>query len=98
MQQHQEKRKEKKKKKKQKGKGKEVTENKEEKLAKALKAEEDRVKEVDRLMSMDERKRKYNSIKDIQSMQVPTEEEIEAFQIKRRRPEDPMAQFVGDND
>ena len=63
----------------------------------ALKAEEDRVKEVDKLMAVDERKRKYNSIKDIQSVQMPTEEEVEAFQIKRHRPEDPMAQFLGEN-
>ena len=66
-------------------------------LFQALKAEEERIKEVDGMLAVDERKRKYNSLKEMQSMQAPTEEEIEAFQIKRKRPDDPMAQFLTNN-
>ena len=66
-------------------------------LFQALKAEEERIKEVDGMLAVDERKRKYNSLKAMQSMQAPTEEEIEAFQIKRKRPDDPMAQFLTNN-
>lgn len=42
---------------------------------------------------MDERKRPYHSMKADQSRE-PTEEEMEAFRMKRRRAEDPMADFV----
>ena len=59
----------------------------------ALIAEEERVKEVDRIMSMDERKRPYHSMKADQSRE-PTEEEMEAFRLKRKRTEDPMADFL----
>ncbi|XP_062511347.1 pre-mRNA-splicing factor SLU7-like [Corticium candelabrum] len=98
IEQHQEKRKEKKKmKKKRKDKDKEESESREDRLARALKAEEERIKEVDGMLAVDERKRKYNSLKEMQSMQAPTEEEIEAFQIKRKRPDDPMAQFLTNN-
>lgn len=44
-------------------------------------------------MSMDERKRPYNSMKADQC-QEPTEEEMEAFRLKRKRTEDPMADFL----
>ena len=56
-------------------------------------AEEEREKEVARLMTMDERKRPYHSMKADQSRE-PTEEEMEAFRLKRRRMEDPMADFL----
>lgn len=58
-----------------------------------LMAEEEREKEVARLMTMDERKRPYHSMKADQSRE-PTEEEMEAFRLKRRRTEDPMADFL----
>ena len=46
-----------------------------------------------RAMSMDERKRPYHSMKADQC-QEPTEEEMEAFRLKRKRTEDPMADFL----
>lgn len=48
-------------------------------------------KRADHLLSIDERKRPYNSMYEVK---VPTEEELEAYQMKRRRDEDPMAQFM----
>lgn len=53
----------------------------------------EREKEVDRLMTMDERKRPYNSMK-ADSGIFPTDEEMEAYRLKRRRQEDPMAGFL----
>ncbi|XP_054717231.1 pre-mRNA-splicing factor SLU7-like [Uloborus diversus] len=61
------------------------------KLKKALKAEEASQKEADRLLAMDERKRPYNSMYEVKA---PTEEEMEAYFIKRNRPDDPMAGFL----
>ena len=46
-----------------------------------------------RAMSMDKRKRPYHSMKADQC-QEPTEEEMEAFRLKRKRTEDPMADFL----
>ncbi|KAM4732068.1 pre-mRNA-splicing factor SLU7 [Anableps anableps] len=97
---HQEKMKEKKKKKKNKKNKKhssdssdsEDEEKKKEKLKKALEAEDKRVKHIDALMQMDERKRPYYSL---QEVKAPTEEEMEAFRMKRSRPDDPMASFLG---
>jgi len=60
-------------------------------LKKALDKEEERLKEVDRIMKMDERKRPYNSMYDVAK---PTDDEIEAYHMKKRRDEDPMANFV----
>ena len=54
--------------------------------------QEKREKEVDALMSVDERKRPYHSMR-AESGREPTEEEMEAFRLKRRRADDPMAQF-----
>ncbi|XP_066573177.1 pre-mRNA-splicing factor SLU7 [Amia ocellicauda] len=65
---------------------------KREKLKKALNAEDVRVKAVDALMLIDERKRPYNSLAEVRE---PTEEEMEAFRMKRPRPDDPMASFLG---
>uniref|UniRef100_A0A3Q3D3Z5 Pre-mRNA-splicing factor SLU7 n=1 Tax=Hippocampus comes TaxID=109280 RepID=A0A3Q3D3Z5_HIPCM len=100
-QMHQEKMKEKKKKKKYKKNKKHVSsdnsdsedeEKKKEKLKKALEAEDKRVKHVEAMMQLDERKRPYHSL---QEVKAPTEEEIEAFRMKRCRPDDPMASFLG---
>jgi len=60
-------------------------------LQKALDKEDERLKEVDRIMKMDERKRPYNSMYDVSK---PTDEEIEAYHMKKRRDEDPMSNFV----
>ncbi|XP_047210150.1 pre-mRNA-splicing factor SLU7 isoform X2 [Girardinichthys multiradiatus] len=67
-------------------------EKKKEKLKKALEAEDKRVKHIDSLMQLDERKRPYYSL---QEVKAPTEEEMEAFRMKRSRPDDPMASFLG---
>uniref|UniRef100_A0AAX7T5G0 Pre-mRNA-splicing factor SLU7 n=1 Tax=Astatotilapia calliptera TaxID=8154 RepID=A0AAX7T5G0_ASTCA len=99
-QMHQDKMKEKKKKKKNKKNKKrdsdssdsEDEEKKKEKLKKALEAEDKRVKQVEILMQLDERKRPYNSLFEVKA---PTEEEMEAFRMKRSRPDDPMASFLG---
>ncbi|XP_078509546.1 pre-mRNA-splicing factor SLU7-like [Lissotriton helveticus] len=65
---------------------------KREKLKKALNAEEARLKHVQELLQIDERKRSYNSIYESKE---PTEEEMEAYRMKRPRPDDPMASFLG---
>jgi pre-mRNA-processing factor SLU7 len=59
-------------------------------LPQAMRKEDKRLKEVDKLMSMDERKRPYNVRYDEKAL---TEEQIEAFQRKRMRDEDPMAAY-----
>uniref|UniRef100_A0A7N5ZS61 Pre-mRNA-splicing factor SLU7 n=1 Tax=Anabas testudineus TaxID=64144 RepID=A0A7N5ZS61_ANATE len=98
-QMHQDKMKEKKKKKSKKNKKRnsdssdsEDEEKKKEKLKKALEAEDKRVKHIEAIMQLDERKRPYNSL---QEVKAPTEEEMEAFRMKRCRPDDPMASFLG---
>ena len=60
-------------------------------LFQAIKAEEQRVKKINKLLEMDERKRPYNSMyTDV----APTEEELEAYRRKQVNPDDPMAQFL----
>lgn len=88
-----EKSKKKKKKKKKKKMNKKKTNKEEVKdaLKKALEKEDERLKEVDRIMNMDERKRPYNSMYEVSK---PTDDEIEAYHMKKRRDEDPMANFV----
>uniref|UniRef100_A0A672MS92 Pre-mRNA-splicing factor SLU7 n=1 Tax=Sinocyclocheilus grahami TaxID=75366 RepID=A0A672MS92_SINGR len=98
LQMHQEKMKDKKKKKKSKkhrdsdSSDEDDEAKKTEKLKKALSAEEQRLKQVAEMMQLDERKRSYNSLKEVRE---PTEEEMEAFRMKRCRPDDPMAPFLG---
>ncbi|ELV12288.1 Pre-mRNA-splicing factor SLU7 [Tupaia chinensis] len=99
MEMHQEKLKEEKKKKKKKKKkhrksssDSDDEEKKHEKLKKALNAEEARLLHVKEIMQIDERKRPYNSIYETRE---PTEEEMEAYRMKRQRPDDPMASFLG---
>lgn len=60
------------------------------KLKKALEEEEEKRKNAERLLKMDERKRPYNSMYEAKA---PTEEELEAYHLKRAREEDPMAYF-----
>ena len=62
------------------------------KLEKALKAEEERIRQVNKMLQMDERKRPYNSM-NIDST-APNEEELEAYHMKRKRDEDPMSAFL----
>ncbi|KAJ3654166.1 hypothetical protein Zmor_013376 [Zophobas morio] len=78
------------KKKKQKEKRKQKKQEKD-KLKEALDAEEMNQKAADRLLSIDERKRPYNSMFEVKK---PTDEELEAYYMKRRRDEDPMNQFM----
>lgn len=61
------------------------------KLKKALVEEDAHQKKVDELLNMDERKRPYNSMYEVKA---PTEEQMEAYYIKRLRPEDPMSGFL----
>lgn len=60
-------------------------------LDKALEAETKHIEKVSELMGMDERKRPYNSMFDVKQ---PTENEVEAYLMKRRREDDPMLQFI----
>ncbi|CAO2582906.1 Pre-mRNA-splicing factor SLU7 [Lemmus lemmus] len=97
MELHQEKLKEEKKKKKKKKHRKNSSDSddedrKHEKLKKALNAEEACLLHVKEIMRIDERKRPYNSIYETRE---PTEEEMEAYRMKRQRPHDPMVSFLG---
>lgn len=85
------KKRDKKRKKKKRQKDKKAEKKAKDKLQAALEAEDKNNKEYDEMMSMDERKRKYNSMYEAKA---PTEEEIEAYHIKRAREEDPMMQFL----
>lgn len=58
----------------------------------AMLREEKRLREVEKQMQMDERKRPYNVMYDGKG---PSEEDIEAFKRKRMRDEDPMAKWMG---
>ncbi|KAH1023881.1 pre-mRNA-splicing factor Slu7 [Dendroctonus ponderosae] len=60
-------------------------------LAEALQAEEENKKKAEEILALDERKRPYNSMFEVKE---PTEEEMEAYYMKRKRFEDPMSQFV----
>ena len=60
-------------------------------LCQALEAEDKHKKHIDALMQIDERKRPYASL---QEVKAPTEEELEAFRMKRCRSDDPMASFL----
>ena len=62
------------------------------KKKKALNAEKAHLLHVKEIMQIDERKRPYNSIYETRE---PTEEEMEAYRMKRQRPDDPMASFLG---
>ncbi len=53
--------------------------------------EKKRVQEVEKKLTLDERKRPYNSMyTDV----APSEEEMEAYKRLRMRDEDPMARFL----
>lgn len=80
-----------KKKKKQKEKRREKKKDEKDALQKALEAEDRMNKEYDEMMSVDERKRKYNSMYEAKE---PTQEEVEAYKMKRAHEEDPMALYL----
>jgi len=61
------------------------------KLQLALEAEDRRNAEYEEMIGMDERKRKYNSMYEAKE---PTQEEIEAYKMKRGHEEDPMMHFL----
>lgn len=61
------------------------------KLQEALEKEEQKRKEAEKLLQIDERKRPYNSMYEEKEL---TAEEIEAYQMKRKREDDPMADFL----
>jgi pre-mRNA-processing factor SLU7 len=55
----------------------------------------ERERRAEEMINIDERKRKYNSLKsDIKDQQEPSEEEVEAYRLKKLRHDDPMAQFM----
>ncbi|XP_051167554.1 pre-mRNA-splicing factor Slu7-like [Leptopilina boulardi] len=62
----------------------------ESKLQEALRKEEESQREGELMIKLGDRNRSYNSMYEAKE---PTAEEIEAFQIKRSRVEDPMAHF-----
>lgn len=59
------------------------------KVKEAQRKEKARVREVDRIMEMDERKRPYNSMK-ANDVSEPTPEEMEAYKIQQKDRDDPM--------
>ncbi|XP_070170609.1 pre-mRNA-splicing factor Slu7 [Polyergus mexicanus] len=63
----------------------------EDKLKEALRKEEENTRKADKMLKMNERKRPYNSMYETKEL---TAEEIEAYQMKRKRDEDPMANFL----
>ncbi|XP_068633882.1 pre-mRNA-splicing factor Slu7 [Battus philenor] len=63
----------------------------EDKLKKALEEEEKQQKRAEHLLSVDERKRPYNSMYEVKA---PTDDQMEAYLMKRKRDEDPMAHFM----
>ncbi|CAF0933177.1 unnamed protein product [Adineta steineri] len=65
------------------------------KIQDAAKEIEKRDKQAEEMASIDERKRKYNSLKtDTNDYKEPSEEEKEAYRLKKLRHDDPMAQFM----
>lgn len=85
-------RKKKKSKKNKKSKRKNKSKDKEEDtLERALRDEEKHLDSVAQLMELNERKRPYNSMFEAKQ---PSENEIEAYLMKRRREDDPMLQFI----
>lgn len=50
-------------------------------------------KEESSVVEMDERKRGYHSMK-ADDGKAPTEEQMEAYYMKKRRTDDPMADFI----
>lgn len=65
------------------------------KIQQAAKEIAERERQAEETLAIDERKRKYNSLKsDANEYKEPTEEELEAYRLKKHRHDDPMAQFM----
>ncbi|XP_023337421.1 pre-mRNA-splicing factor SLU7-like [Eurytemora carolleeae] len=64
---------------------------KKKKLKDAMKKLEAEQAEAERMLKTDERKRPYNSMGEAKA---PTEEDLEAYYLKRQRSDDPMANFL----
>ncbi|EDO27493.1 predicted protein, partial [Nematostella vectensis] len=62
------------------------------KLKKALRAEEKQQRQAEQLLAMDERSRPYNSLRG--DTKEVTEEEMEAYRMRRRQGDDPMKDFL----
>ena len=55
----------------------------------------ERERQAEEMVNADARKRRYNSLKsDINDQREPTEEELEAYRLKKFRHDDPMVQFM----
>eukprot|EP00957_Ditylum_brightwellii_P098166 7479129-Ditylum_brightwellii.AAC.1 len=63
------------------------------KLRAAIKKEQERIKATTSNSALDERKRKYNSLNTDNEV---TEEDMEAYRLKRERADDPMAKLSAD--
>lgn len=57
----------------------------------ALAEEERSQRAAERQLAADERKRPYNSMYEVQA---PSDHQMEAYLMKRKREEDPMSQFL----
>ncbi|CAH1784981.1 unnamed protein product [Owenia fusiformis] len=64
----------------------------EEKLKQAIEDEKKRQRKVAEYLAMDERKRPYNS--GTYNFKEPTKEEMEAYRLTQKNPDDPMAKFL----
>lgn len=65
------------------------------KIEEAMKKIEKDNRKAEEFVEYDERKRKYNSLKaDEHEQKEPTAEQVEAYQLKKVRHDDPMAQFM----
>jgi len=65
---------------------------KSDKMKRALERLEQEERAADALINSDERKRPYNSM--TTTFKPPTEDDMEAYYLKRRRADDPMAKFL----
>jgi len=65
------------------------------KVKAAMKKQAEEEKKADEVLSMDERKRSYNSMGGMDANKQMTEAEMEAYYRKRQRTEDPMSAFLG---
>lgn len=70
------------------------TDDFETKVQEAMKKQEMEAARAEKLLSLDERKRPYNSMKGVEDSKALTEAELEAYYRKRQRTEDPMMQFM----
>jgi len=60
-------------------------------MMQALAAEDDRLKQVEAMLSVDERRRPYNVRYEDKAL---TDEQVDAYQRRRMRDDDPMAHLL----